>query len=227
MAGYLRWLAGHPERRHEVRGRVDTLRQELALTTAHRRTPTLVADVALGWRTVLDYATDCGALSERDAEASWRRVLGALVLAAQQQDLQHAEADPAQRFLELISTALSSGRAHLSAFDGGPPDQAQAWGWRTEMSSPALRAHGRRLGFVDGDSTFIFPDLAREVVCATGGSGEEIALTRMAMGKRLYEGGFLLSGELGVRNTLTVRKHVKGKRLVVWNIPARHLGIGL
>ncbi len=225
MAGYVRWLAAHPRRLEEVRARVEALRGDLALSTAHRKTPTLVADVALGWRTVLDYATDCGALSESQAEATWRRVRDALSVAANHQDQQHAQADPVQRFLELVGTALSSGRAHLSAVDGGPPQNATAWGWRAEMSAAQVRPQGCRLGFVDAGDTFLFPVEVMRVVSSFSGTGEEITLGNTAMGKRLHEGGVLLADELGARKTLTVRKQADGKRHAVWRIPTRHFGM--
>ena len=39
-------------------------------------------------------------------------------------------ADPVERFFQLISSAISSGAAHLAAMDGREPDQPEAWGWR-------------------------------------------------------------------------------------------------
>lgn len=225
MAGYLRWLAAHPERRQDVRARVDALRDDLAMSTAHRRTPTLVADVALGWRTFLDYAVGCGALTDQDGEATWVRLLAGLSQAARQQDQQHAEADPADRFVEVISAALSSGRLHLSDLGGGPPEQAQAWGWVVESTFPNARSQGRRLGFVDGDNVFILPDVAMEAVSFSNSTGEEIALGKGALGKRLHERGYLLAEEYGTRGTLTVRKQAEGRRHKTWKIPTRHFGL--
>ena len=133
MAGFLRWLA---PRYGEIQ---DNLRHEIAElrdTTAdggHRRTPEIVASLAIGLRYFLAYAVDAGAIDTAERERRWIAGWRVLLEVAQAQAAHLQAADPAQRFVELISAALGAGDAHLASLSGVvPQDNAEAWGWRRE-----------------------------------------------------------------------------------------------
>ena len=133
MAGFLRWLA---PRYGEIQ---DNLRHEIAElrdTTAdggHRRTPEIVASLAIGLRYFLAYAVDAGAIDTAERERRWIAGWRVLLEVAQAQAAHLQAADPAQRFVELISAALGAGDAHLASLSGDvPQDNAEARGWRRE-----------------------------------------------------------------------------------------------
>src|SRR5262249_746907 len=72
MAGYLLWLAAGLD---QVRGTLteDTARYRDQLRGAHRRTPTAIAQLALGWGYLLAYALDVGGIDEDQRERLWQR----------------------------------------------------------------------------------------------------------------------------------------------------------
>jgi hypothetical protein len=227
MSGYLRWLASRPQRLKSVCEDVEALRERVIGAGVRGRTCTLVAQTALGWRTVIAYAIDCGVLEPQEAEALWQRVLAALLAVGQHQGEGLVEADPTTQFLELVGTALSSGQAHLATPDGLMPARAQRWGWRVESAGPSCgerREQGRRIGYLDGDDVYLLPDAVMQVLAALRSSGESITLSRSALAKRLLERGVLRADERGTRGTLTVRKVVEGRRANVWHIKATALG---
>ncbi len=226
MAGYLRWLAGQPARLGSAPSDASLLRAELIGIGSHQRTASLLAEAALGWRTLLDYAGHCGALTDVAADATWGRVLTALKTCGAQQSSHDADADPAARFTELIAAALSSGRAHLAAVGGNAPPKAWRWGWRDDGTgvNPPWREQGPRVGWVDNDDVYLLPDVAMEIV--RHGSGEPIALSKSAMAKRLYERRLLLADELKTRGTYTVRKKVQDRRANTWHLRAADFGAG-
>jgi hypothetical protein len=228
MAGYIRWLAAHPERRGSVVETIEQLRQTLIGKAAHPRTATMAAEAALGWRTVLDYAHDRGALSEDEAEQLWRRVLSGLAKVAEQQAHQGRDADPVSRFLELISQSLSAGQAHLANRDGDAPGDAHRWGW--ERRGPALaqspwRPKGERIGYIDGDDVLLLPDAAMAVVAGSPNCADPIAISGTSMAKRLSERGILRAGERAKRGTLTVRRTLEDRRQNVWLLSTTALGV--
>ena len=113
MAGFVRWSASrYKELRSGLKEEHALLREAASTSTQHRRTPSIIADLALGLKYFLLFANDVGALSEAEAEEFWGRGWLALGEAATAQ-LQHQSAsEPTQRFRELLSAAVASGRAH-------------------------------------------------------------------------------------------------------------------
>jgi predicted methyltransferase len=165
MSGYLSWLARHPARLAAVPADTVEMRAQLIGTGSHNKTPSLLAEVALGWRTVLDYATDSRALTAEQADATWPHVYAALQICGAQQS-EHSDADPTSRFVDLVVAALSSGRAHLAAVNGGTPMHAQRWGWRDDGTGvhPPWREQGQRIGWVEDDDIYLIPDATMKVV---------------------------------------------------------------
>ena len=121
-------------------------------SSAHARTPEIVANLAAGWSWRLSHAVDARALAQSLAEELWARVWTALGAVAVSQDEHQRGSEPTQRFLELLSSALATGRAHVAAMDGSAPTDAEAWGWRRravgtgEYEREAWQAQGRRVG---------------------------------------------------------------------------------
>ena len=96
LAGFVQWMAAHFE---EMRERCPALllefRGDAQANSAHARTPDAVAHLALGWWAFLRFAVDAHALSQSEAEATFRRVWEALgELGARQTSLQSGEEPP-------------------------------------------------------------------------------------------------------------------------------------
>ena len=127
MAAFLQWLAGRYDEHQDRRSvRVRELRaQAQASSSAHRRTPSIVAELAFGLETFLAFTREVGVLSKDEADELWRRGWEALGTAAAAQAEHHGAVEPTGRFLELVASAIASGRAHLASPDrrrlGGPP----------------------------------------------------------------------------------------------------------
>lgn len=228
MAGLVRWLAANPARLDAAAGDVRTLRATLEGAGGHRRTPAVLAEAALGWRTLLDYAQSVEALTAADSEALWQRVLAALGQVGEQQGDQDADAEPTARFLDLLSSAISSGLAHLASTAGTrPAEQPGRWGWRQDRDYPAeWREQGACVGYVDGDDVYLLPDAALTAMTRLS-QQEPLSLNKTTLAKRLNERSVLIASELSTRGTLTVRKQINGRRQVTWHLKAHHLGAGL
>src|SRR6202035_4029329 len=129
-ARYIQWLA---PRLDQVRGEMNAAhgryREQAAHAGLHRRTPGIVADLFIGWQWFLDFASEAEALTRGEADGHRARVWSALIDVAHRQSEHQREANPVDRFLALLRTAIAAGRAHVAARNGGIPDDPGNRGW--------------------------------------------------------------------------------------------------
>jgi hypothetical protein len=212
MAGFVRWLA---ERYEEIGARmpeeVQKLREKATRGGEHKRTPGIVADLSLGLKYFLEYAEDAGVVTAEEAEKLWERGWNSLLGVATVQEGHQAASEPAKRFIELLRSAISSGRAHLASTAGGRPEEnAGALGWRkTDSEYEDWRPQGDRIGWVDGEDLYLESAASFRVVQSQAQGGEALAVGERTLRKRLKEKGFLLSTDER-RQTLTVRRTIEG-----------------
>jgi hypothetical protein len=224
MAGYIQWLAPRLDQvRAEMTAAHGRYREQAAHAGLHRRTPGIVADLFIGWERFLDFAHEAEALTRSEAEVYRARVWNTLIQVARRQFEHLQEANPVERFLELLRAAISTGHAHLATRDRGMPDNPGAWGWRTQRTGKHRRAEwlpqGARVGWLDGQDLFLDIDSAYRAAQAMATDGAGIAVGVQTLVKRLHEAGWLRSFD-GQRGKLKVRRMIDGKRLEVLHLPA-------
>ena len=208
-ASYIQWLVPQyallkqwlPRRLIELR---DACRQ---FPFVHNRGPEIPAHLMLGFETFTRFAVEQGCLTPEEKYNWDARVWQALVSAMQVQTSFHQEIDPARRFVQLLGTAIFSGRAHVRPAKGEDPKRDRAWGFRGGLWL------GRAIGWLDNDTDlYLEPDgafaAARE---AAEGAGERFPYTPQTLGRRLKDAGLLVSFE-AERGRLTVRKTFGGAR---------------
>jgi hypothetical protein len=227
MAAFLRWLSPRYDQvRRDLRSRLIKLRLTSTGSAAHRRTPEIISNLAVGLDYFLEFAREIGAITGVEAAKIQERCWKGLGRAADAQAEQQQASEPAHRFLELLSTALASGRAHVAASDGTQPPHPEAWGWRevTLGTGENIREDwwpkGDRIGWLDAKDLFLDVDAAYSSTQTIGKNlGDGISLTPRRLCKRLDEKGFLKTkGES--RETLKVRRRLEGKRREVLHLEA-------
>jgi hypothetical protein len=220
MAGFVRWLAHrYGAITRGMRQELDELRSVAGRSGRHRRTPEIVANLALGLRYLLRFALDAEAVSPREAEGLWRRGWKALGEAAKDQSQHQAGQEPTRRYTELLTAAIVGGRAHVADPEGEPPGHPEAWGWR--FSGEEWRPQGERAGWVDGEHLYLEPEVAFAAVQRQGrDAGDALSVTGRTLNKRLHERGLLVSTDLP---HLTVRRVLQGRRRRVLHLPAAAL----
>jgi hypothetical protein len=211
MSGFLRWLAPSYEGlREHLKEERAFLRQRASDSKQHRRTPGIVADLALGLRYFLLFAHDCGAMSKEEAERFWEGSWRELGEVAASQSQHQVASEPTRRFRELLSAAIAGGRAHVADPGGDRPESPGAWGWR--LSGEEWRPQGERVGWLEDEDLYLEPEAAYAAVQKQGrDSGEPPSVTGRTLRKRLHEQGLLLSVD-HARQVLTVRRTLGGRR---------------
>jgi hypothetical protein len=197
--------------------RAKELRQQAVAGTDHKRTPEITAQLGAALEQFLIFARETGAIA--DDRKLWAEWWGALCHVNREQAAQQAESNPAQRFIELLRSAISAGGAHAAAKNGDTPDNPRSWGWRQEGAD--VRPAGLRVGWVDGDDLYLDFDSAYRVVQEHGrAAGEALTVTPGTLRKRLDDAGLLKSVDKA-RGTKTIRKVLEGSRPKVLHLDAK------
>jgi hypothetical protein len=226
VAGFLAWVAPQYEAiQGELPQTVAALRSNLSSKRAgkgHRRTPTNMAQLLVGFLVFLRFAREVGAVNDAEALDYETRARKAVDLLGQEQERIMADADPVHIFVRLLRSCLSSGEAHARAPDGSFPPNPLDWGWRAQEVGVGDHARdrwdpkGRCIGWVEGDHLYLDPDAAHVAVQQFAqGKGEGFPLSTRALGKRLGDAGLLVSTDQPNQRT-TTRRVIEGRRLRVW-----------
>jgi hypothetical protein len=211
MAGFLQWLASRDDHGHAAfSAKVTEYRGKLTANTAHARTPEIAANLQAAFELYVEYGVAAGAITVAEGgrlvAACWR----ALYRAAAAQAKHQGETEPTTRYLNLLRSVLSSGRAHFEDRCGGLPAQTPAGcGWRRDNGGQ-WTSLGDCIGWLDGDDLYLEPTAGfRAVQIAARDSGDALAISEHTLRKRLREKGLLASIDTK-RETLTIRRKVGG-----------------
>ena len=153
--------------------------------------------------------------------------LQALIDAGRRQRHLQAESDPVSRFIDLINSALASGRAHVAGVRGECPHKPEAWGWRGIPSGEdtSWMPQKERIGWIDGTDLYLEQEAALTVAQQVArDGGEPLLIGSRTLHRRLHERGLLVDVE-ATRDVLTVRRNLESRRRDVLYLHVDTLGL--
>jgi hypothetical protein len=214
-AAYLQWLAPRLE---QVRQTLTTRALELQghFPASHDQNTDQGAHLLAGFEVWSQFAVDSGCLSDEQVAALNRRIQKALGVVVASQDDNQVASDPVNRFLELLTSVLSSGAAHVSDTDGEAPVNPTSWGWQLRTFGTGENARtdpvpqGPRIGWLPGNGElWLDPDATWAAVqtLATR-QGEGFAKTQRTLWRGLAERGLIL---LDAKRPVN-RRYIQGKQ---------------
>ncbi len=213
--GFIRWLTSkYEEVQKNIDGELIQLRSRATQSMMHKRTPEIIANQYIGMQYFVKYANDVGAITEIEAKELLDRCWDALGQAGGKQIVFQSAMEPTQRFLELISSALSSGRAHLANRKGEAPLTPYSYGWRKMTSGTGAyeteqwNPKGDQIGWIDDGNIFLDPDASYRIV-QSNGAENGLSVTLGILKKRLKEKNLIITEDK--RETLTVRRTLQGR----------------
>ena len=189
MAGYVQWLAPQMGRMPTLlRTTFDNARRSAVRDGHHLRVPGMFAHLWIGIDCALSYATEIGAIAKTEADAVRSRSSDALREICTRQTQSVEGERPSRRFLSVLSTLLTQGRAVLIDRDRDPSSHA--------ASAPMV-------GWQDDEFLYLIPDAAFNAVarfCKDAGEFFPVRSERLL--RDLNKDGF--SDCVEGRNTATV-----------------------
>lgn len=216
MAAFIRYLAEdypYAQRRfRQLRKRL--LKEAQVAEGTHRRTPGIMADLAATWWMYLDFLDHNEVISGKEQSRRWEEIWRVLILVGARQSRQIAEADPVERFLDVLVTLFATKRAHLGVVDENDNDNCSV---RPEWGS----GEGDFLGYAASDGLYLEPKAAFTAVqryLSLG--GDSLGMTERTLTKRLDESNYLVStgSSESNRESRAVRRSFEGRRISVLHL---------
>ncbi|EDM69990.1 DNA primase domain protein [Roseobacter sp. AzwK-3b] len=176
-------------------------------TVGHARTPDNLANLLCGLKFFLLWAKSAKLIDEEFETGVLKTALiAAKNLAVMQAEADH-EASDAQRYIDLLRSALQSGRGHVASLNGLCPHHASALGWREEQGRDGnyyARPQGDRIGWVDDSHLYVDSKAALSLIKKMSNDvGNYLGSSDRAISKALKEAGWLAKTE-EKRNTFKV-----------------------
>jgi hypothetical protein len=215
FAGYIRWLApAYEDRQKSFISEVERGRDEIAEPGSHKRSAENLAQLETAFDTWCEYALHFEAISKDEAYNLRAKVHEALKQAASVHRRQQESVHPTRRFLDVLATLISSGRAHIADRKREQPPDARMWGWRRD--GIRWRSCGDCIGWLEKNDLYLDPDASFAAVqkfLQDSSQSLGISLTKLAL--QLHGRG-ILCGIEEKRDTFKVRRTIHGRRREVF-----------
>ncbi len=226
MAAFLQWFA--PRRDKCLDGFESKLAEYRGYAYCpgdHGRSPEAVADLFVGFEIFLEFAVEAKAISEFQAAKLKGQVWDGLKEASAEirADLED-DGTPAERFIKILRSEMSSNRAHLIDTKTGqdPEGQESRCGWRRELKYQG-RDEGQgymwtqsrnMIGWVDEEYVYLIREAAYTVATKAIGPGDGIQLPgKNQLAKMLNsEGKLAKTDSRKDKNRFTSRVTLQGKQ---------------
>ncbi len=219
MRQYLKWLAPQiDELRAKLEDRLFDLRGKAYRATnddTHKRLLEQLANLHIGFEMFLKFALELQVVTQVEhdkfLEDCWQTLI---VLGKKQSDLQK-EADPVNKFIELLIAALSTGNAYLAdTKNGKQPIDPEKHGWN-DMGTLGYQPQGDHVGWVGEEGQIYLQGDATYKVVQTFArlQGDNIAMSKNTLYKRMRERGMFVKHR-GDGNTIEVEIQGNRKRAI-------------
>lgn len=210
LSNFIQWLAAMAFTGRlgasNIKRWVSKYRRQLG-SVGHARTPDNLANLICGLKVFLLWAKSEKLIDEEFDESVLKTALSSAKQLAKAQAAADNEASDAQRYIELLRSALQTGRAHVASMNGKCPHHAAALGWRDEQGQNGTfiqRARGDRIGWVDATHLHVDPKGALALIKKMSNElGNYLGSSDAAISRALREAGWLAKTDKD-RNTVKV-----------------------
>jgi hypothetical protein len=187
-----------------------------------------VADLAVGWRALLDMAVERGALDPAEAEQWWTRAWAGLLEAKERMMSAAANRRPPELVADALRAAFVRKTAALIDVETGhQPVHPGLCGWEQLAGhlDGGWRRVGAPIGWTDGEQIWLQPTAATdEIIRHTRAAGTPLNLSRDGVTGVLADAGVLRVRQTSKGPRYTQRKRVgpgpgPGHQITGWQVP--------
>jgi hypothetical protein len=217
MSQFIQWIAikSSNNELNDLLAQLEEKYIEIFKNTGHTRMPNNLSSILVGLGAFSKYITETNKVTEIAANKLMEKAINAASILARFQSDANKEASDANRFLSLVSTAVSAGKGHIAAKDGGEPNNATSLGWKTigTGTNKRLDGQGPCIGWVDDNDLYLELKSSLSTIKTFSSSlGHYFGSTERAVGKALREANYLVNFDQD-RNTTKItvaglRKHL-------------------
>lgn len=189
-AALIQYLAKKPV---DLKSQIEKIRPQY-INLGHTRTPTMLAHLIAVLDNFLKWCFSVGFFSLVKKNEMLDEGTSALVDLAKRQAFYLESADPCDLFLSAVRHVLAAGLGHFRMLNGGIPNSPTILGWTQESSFnevPTYKSHGPCLGWCSWDKDELFIDTNVGYNTVKKVAGNEIAISKQTMFKRLKDAGML------------------------------------
>lgn len=186
MSGFVTWVAGrYEELINRVRKETASPESRFRIDGLHTRTPRIAASLMIALQIFLEFAVEQGAITGDESEAIDARAWSAMREAVEHQHQTQRQTDPVERFIALILSLLSTGRAQLV-----PVRRLNSVACGTSQSLPDSPV----IGWKDDTTIYLDPEAAfAEVSRLAREQGEPFAVHASTLWQRMNQAGLLVT----------------------------------
>lgn len=230
MSAYLQWLAGRMDQlKKDLPKNIALLRDAAirdGLATSHPRAAEMYVSLVAGFDVFLEFLEDTGTITNEQSTHLSLSIESSLQQAfSEQADYQKDQCE-AQRFVQLLKAALSSGNCHIADKNkqGAPETRPFVWGWRNggkDLSGDVYSPMGDCIGWycapLEGNNAEVWlqQDAVFKVVQQFArNQGEAFLMSPATLWRRLDEKLLILQTEQQTgraKPRLSVKKFVGGR----------------
>jgi Domain of unknown function (DUF927) len=175
MSAYLQSLAGRLDKAREThQALTNQIRASIGeIKGSHPRHPDIIAQLVAAYRLFTGWAVAENLIPQITADSLVVLAQGLLIELCKDQVKFQDEAKAGRQFLDLLASALQSGRCHLLDADSEvePKSYPQACGWRAEMGRSGVEwkipGGSRCIGFISSLDGFLYLDPTESQAMAT------------------------------------------------------------
>lgn len=196
---------------HDLTPEAERIRNE-NIETGHTRTPPMIGRLIATADYVIGFAKHKGWIGEAMAKSLRAEMHESIVKAGKQQITYLETADPVEIFMAALRQVMGANQAHIRTLSGGIPRKPTIVGWTEESidnEMPRFKSHGPCIGWVDWDKDEMYVDVNAGYNVVRKIAGQELAMTKQTLFKRMKDAGVLLRIDEG-RQRNSVRMTAEG-----------------
>lgn len=192
---------------HDLTPEAERIRNE-NIEIGHTRTPPMLGRLIAAAEYVIKFAEHKKWIDAKMSNNLRNEMHESILIAGRSQRTYLETADPVEIFMSALRQVMGANQAHLRTVNGGIPRKPTILGWTEENvhnEVPNFKSHGPCIGWIDWNTNDMFVDVNTGYNVVRKIAGQELAMTKQTLFKRMKDAGVLTRTDEGrQRNSVRI-----------------------